>query len=103
ILACLRCVEVLHHGQEGKRRISAMGDRRSDSYDGEVKEADVVIGGKKIDSKTAQQLSSSGRRAQDTRIENKPNRSLNGAGAKVAAELARERMAKEAKGEQQRK
>ncbi|OJD17503.1 hypothetical protein AJ78_02424 [Emergomyces pasteurianus Ep9510] len=73
-----------------------MGDRRSDSYDGEVREACVVIREKKIDSKTAEQLSSSGRRAQDTRIENKENKSLDEAGARAAA-LAREKT--ETKGE----
>ncbi|KAK2764343.1 hypothetical protein FQN54_009036 [Arachnomyces sp. PD_36] len=66
-----------------------MADRRSGSYDGEVKEASVSIGGQKIDSKTAQQLSSSGQNAQDKRIENKANKSLDKAAALVAADAER--------------
>jgi hypothetical protein len=62
-----------------------MADRRSSSYDGEVKEASVSIRGQKIDSKTAQQLSSSGQIAQDKRIENKAKESLSEAAAAVAA------------------
>ncbi|KAK2796771.1 hypothetical protein FQN50_009452 [Emmonsiellopsis sp. PD_5] len=80
-----------------------MADRRSDSYDGEVREASVVICGKEIDSKTAQQLSSSGQIVQDKRIENKANISLNEAAMKLAVDRAREDMAKEEKGEQQGK
>ena len=53
-----------------------MSDRRpdSDSYDGEVREASVAIHGKKIDSKTAQMLSSSGRAAKEHRMENKTDK-----------------------------
>jgi hypothetical protein len=71
-----------------------MGDRRSDSYDGEAKEASAVVHGKKIDSNTAQQLSSSGRAAQDSRIESKANIALDKA-FEAAARLAREKTGKE--------
>ncbi|KAK2738973.1 hypothetical protein FQN55_009629 [Onygenales sp. PD_40] len=71
-----------------------MGDRRSNSYDGEAQEASVVIHGKEIDSKAAQQLSSSGRAAQDSRIENKANISLNKA-FEAAAKIPREETGKE--------
>ncbi|PGH06030.1 hypothetical protein GX51_02621 [Blastomyces parvus] len=76
---------------------TASASTNYDSYDGEVRKASVATGGKEIDSNAAQQLSSSGRRAQDTRIENKANKSLDEAGA-LAVALARKRA--ETKGEQ---
>jgi hypothetical protein len=69
-----------------------MSDRRS--YDGEAKEASVVIYGKEIDSKTSQQLSSSGRATQDSRIANKANKSLDKA-FEAAAKIAREEKEKQ--------
>lgn len=65
-----------------------MADRRSSSYDGEVEEASVSIRGQKVDSKTAQQLSSSDQIAQDKRIENKAKKSLSEAAAAVAARVS---------------
>lgn len=68
-----------------------MADQRSSSYEGEEEEASVSIGGQKINSKTVQQLSSSGQNAQDRRIENKANKSLSEAAAAAAATAVRER------------
>ncbi|PGH26604.1 hypothetical protein AJ80_01733 [Polytolypa hystricis UAMH7299] len=62
-----------------------MGSRRAGSYDGEVGEASVFIWGRKIDSKTAQQLSISGQMAQDKRFEIRASRALDHAAALAAA------------------
>ncbi|OJD23232.1 hypothetical protein ACJ73_05411 [Blastomyces percursus] len=68
-----------------------MSDQRPGSYDGEMREASVVIGGKEIDSKIAQRLSSPGQKAQDTRIENKANLPLDQAMVNLAAVEARKK------------
>ena len=54
-----------------------MSDRDSGSYDGKEEHASVSIAGTKIDSKTAQQMSSSGAASRVKREENKLSKALN--------------------------
>ncbi|OJD11147.1 hypothetical protein ACJ73_09602 [Blastomyces percursus] len=72
-----------------------MADRRSGSYDGEVEEASVSIGGKQIDSKTARQLSSSAQAAKDKRAENKAAKASNAVDARLEEQKNKENKEKE--------
>lgn len=76
-----------------------MADRHSGSYDGVVEEASVSVNGQKIDSKTAQQLSTSGKVAQNIRYDDRAIKALDAAGAKLAAEAAPKNENAEKKGE----
>ncbi|KKZ61480.1 hypothetical protein EMCG_00142 [[Emmonsia] crescens] len=76
-----------------------MTGRSSGSYDGEVEEASVSIGGKQIDSETARQLSSSAQAAKDKRAENKAAKALDAVDARLEEEENKENKKTEKKGE----
>lgn len=71
-----------------------MTDQDSGSYGGQVEEASVVIARREVDSKTAQQLTSSGQKAQDKRLENRENTSFNKALASLAEAEKKDKQSK---------